>query len=324
MKKNPTLSIVTPAYNEHLNLPTLYERLVGVLKPLNIEWEWIIIDDHSQDQTFLTANDLAENDDRIRVLRLAHNSGAHVANGCGLEQSRGNCAVVMAADLQDPPETIPELLEKWGAGAQVVWAARRHREGEGLFSLLFSRLFYVLVRRVSGVHSVPSTGADFFLVDRIVVKALKKFRENNANIIALIAWMGFRQARIEYDKAARLQGVSGWSLQKKFKLVIDSVTTFTHVPIRWMFYLGFFVALAGFFYAGIIILNTFGGERPQGWSSLMVVTLFLGGANLCMMGLLGEYLWRTLEESRRRPRYLIEATSTKSKMKKKPRLRKAG
>jgi len=156
---------------------------------------------------------------------------------------------------------------------------------------------------------MPASGADFFLLDRQVAEAFAHFNEANVSILALLTWMGFRQAVIGYDKEARLHGRSGWDLKKKLKLLVDSVTSFSYLPIRFMSYLGFVVAFLGFLYAGVVIFNAFHGDPVQGWSSLMVIVLVVGGLQMLMMGILGEYLWRALDESRRRPRYMVEATT---------------
>lgn len=303
------LSVVTPAYNEARNLPVLYQRLTQVLASLSLDWEWIVVDDHSGDETLAVVEQIASQDSRVRGIRFARNFGSHIALTCGLHHARGDCAVVMAADLQDPPETLPALLEQWTSGAQVVWAVRSRREGEKISTIGFARLYHFLMRRVVGLRQLPATGADFFLLDRRVVDALRQFKEINVSIMALVTWMGFRQSSIAYDKKARLHGRSGWTLEKKLKLVADSVTSFTYLPIRLMSYVGFLVALAGFGYAGVVVLNALTGEPAQGWSSLMVVVLVIGGVQMLMMGVLGEYLWRALDESRQRPRYLIEATT---------------
>jgi dolichol-phosphate mannosyltransferase len=215
----------------------------------------------------------------------------------------------MAADLQDPPEALPILLAEWKKGAQIVWAVREKREGERASTVAFARAYYWMMRRIVGVREMPGTGADFGLIDRQVVDALRQFRETNVSILALITWMGYRQAKITYDKQPRLHGRSGWSLAKKLKLVVDSITSFTSLPIRAMSYVGFSVALLGFLYAGVVIVNALEGQPAQGWSSMMVTVLVVGGIQMLMMGVLGEYLWRALDESRRRPRYLIEATA---------------
>jgi dolichol-phosphate mannosyltransferase len=305
----PLLSVVTPAYNEERNLPIFYQRLCQTLESVEMDWEWIVVDDHSSDRTFATISEIANRDRRVHALRFAKNSGSHRAITCGLHNAMGNCAVVLAADLQDPPETLPGLLAQWASGAQVVWAVRGRREGEKLSTLGFSRLYYAIMRNVVGMKEMTATGADFFLIDRRVIDALNQFNEGNVSIVALITWMGFRQTAITYDKQARLHGQSGWTLEKKLKLVLDSITSFTYLPIRLISYLGFAVAVIGFLYAGFVIYAALTGNLVQGWSSLMVVVLVIGGIQMLMMGVLGEYLWRALDESRRRPAYLIEAAT---------------
>ena len=308
-KHRPLVSVVTPAYNEESNLPVLYNRLSDALGALDVDWEWIVVDDHSSDRTFASIGNIAGRDQRVHAIRLARNFGSHMATTCGLFASKGHCAVIIAADLQDPPEALGSLVAKWLGGAQVVWAVRHRREGEKATTIGYSRLYYMVMRRIVGLTNMPATGADFFLVDRCVLDAFRHFKESNVSIMALISWMGFRQETVTYDKHARLHGRSGWTLKKKLKLLVDSVTSFTYLPIRLMSYLGFLVAFAGFIYAGIVIANALSGHPVQGWSSLIVVVLVIGGIQMLMMGVLGEYLWRALDESRGRPRYLIEATT---------------
>jgi dolichol-phosphate mannosyltransferase len=306
------LSIITPAFNESSNLPLLYQRLRRTLNGLDLRWEWVVVDDHSADATFEVAAEIARRDERVRVFRFARNFGFHMASRCGLRYAEGNCAVIMASDLQDPPELVPKLLAKWYSGSQIVWAARNQRKGERLTTIGFSRLYYALMRHVVGMKEMPAAGADFFLIDRVVMDALGEFNESNVSTMALITWMGFRQDTITYDKEARVHGRSGWTLEKKLKLALDSVTSFTYLPIRFMSYLGLIVAVAGFLYAAVIVGHAFSGNPVHGWSSLMVVVLVVGGIQMLMMGVLGEYLWRALDESRQRPRYLIEASTEHS------------
>lgn len=306
--RRPFLTIVTPAYNEAENLPVLYQRLRGVLDSTDTDWEWIVVDDHSSDETPAVLTHLAEQDGRLRGFRFSRNFGSHTAITCGLNHALGGCAIVMAADLQDPPEKIPHLLAQWQHGAQVVWAVRAQREGESAIHLGFARLYYALMRRTGALRDLPPAGADFFLIDRRVIDAFNQFHESHVSILALITWMGFRQAVISYNKQARLHGRSGWSLERKLKLVVDSITSFTYFPIRLMSYVGFTTALLGFLYAGLVVFDALRGFPPQGWASLMVVMLILGGVQMVMLGVLGEYLWRALDEGRRRPRYIIEAT----------------
>jgi polyisoprenyl-phosphate glycosyltransferase len=317
----PKLTVVTPAYNEVKNLPLLHERLVAVLGQLDISWEWIIVDDHSTDNTFSAIKILMMQDSRIHGLRFAKNSGSHTAISCGLQYAAGRCAVVIAADLQDPPETINALLEEWQKGVQIVWAARGQRIGEKKSTIGFSRLYFFLMRHLVGIKEMPATGSDVFLLDRLVIEAINLFDEKNINIAALLTWMGFKQTTVTYDKQARLHGSSGWSLRKKIKIVIDSIVSFSYLPIRFMTIIGFVVSMLGFIYAIIVAIRAVSGIPLVGWASLMVAVLVMGGLQMIMMGILGEYLWRSLDESRNRPRYLIEDFTDEELLKR--RLKKA-
>ncbi len=308
MSRGTLLSVVTPAYNEAQNLAILAERLIATLAATGLDWEWVVVDDHSTDDTFAILARLAAQHPRIRAVRFARNFGSHAAIACGLDEAKGDAVVMLAADLQDPPEVIEQLIAEWRKGAHVVWAVRAHREGEPRSTIWFSRLYYWLMRNVVGLKEIAETGADFFLLDRRVVDAAKGFQESHTSILGLLAWLGFRQVSVAYDKQARRHGRSGWTLEKRLKLVADSVTSFTYLPIRLMSYVGFLVALLGFLYAGIVVVNAIAGRPVQGWSSLMVVVLVIGGIQMLMMGVLGEYLWRALDEARRRPRYVIETT----------------
>ena len=300
------ISIVTPAHNERNNLPVLYQGLSDVLAELKMEWEWIIVDDHSSDDTFAVIQSIAAEDARVKGLRLSRNCGFHVATTCGLHYTSGDCSIIIAADMQDPPETIPDLVAKWRSGCHVVWAVRQARLGEKRNVIVFSRLYYFLMRHFVGLKDMASTGSDFLLMDRVVVDAFSRFKEQNISILALINWMGFKQASIYYEKQARLHGSSSWNFKKKIKLVVDSVTAFTHSPIRIMSYMGIGISLLGLLYTIFLIWNRFLGNPPTGWTGLVCVVLIMGGFQITMLGILGEYIWRTLEESRRRPLYMIE------------------
>ena len=301
-----TLSVVVPCYNEAKNLPTLYERLRAVLDAKGIEWEMIAIDDHSIDNTFEVLTRLTHRDARVCAIRLARNVGSHVATMCGIEHVRGSSVAMIAADLQDPPEIIPQLLEKWLGGDQIVWAARIENEDHIRTARLFSRVYHTIMMKILGNDHLTPEGADVFLIDRVVADALTQYREGNLSLYAILASIGFRQGAIFYTKKQRKHGSSGWTLTKKLKLFIDSVTAFSYLPIRLMSLLGSIVALLGCIYAVVVIVNCILGAPLQGWTSLMVVVLLVGGVQIAMLGVLGEYLWRSLDESRRRPRYIVE------------------
>ncbi len=305
MKK--MLSIITPAFNEEQNIPCLYDQIVALMEKAAIDFEWLIIDDCSYDATFTVAKAMAERDARVRVFRFSRNFGSHAAIRCGLAECRGDLALVMAADMQDPPGIIPDLLTVCDGGADVAWAVRAQREGETRSTKFFSRSFYWVMKHAVGLQSQPAAGADCFCVTRKAIDALKQFRERNLNVIALLCWLGFTQKQIEYVKQARLHGSSGWTLRKKLKLAMDSVASFSFLPVRLLSLLGFAIAAAGFVYALVIIARALLSIAPvEGWSSLMVAVLLLGGSILVMLGAVGEYIWRNLDEARNRPLYLID------------------
>jgi glycosyltransferase involved in cell wall biosynthesis len=299
------LSVITPAFNESGNLGPMYDRLVTTMSAAGLEWEWVIVDDHSGDDTFERVRALAARDGRVRGMRLARNSGSHTAIACGLHHVTGDAAVVLAGDLQDPPETLAALLAQWKSGAQVVWAVRRRRPGEGSGARGFAGLYYFIMRHLVGMKEMPATGADFFLVDRTVVDAFRRFPERHVSVLALLTWIGFRQAFIEYDKQPRQSGRSGWTLAKKIKLVVDSVTGFSEFPIRLCSYagLGLMVLALVIGVAGLAMLPSLGA----GLLLVLAVAIGLSGLQLLALGVIGEYVWRALDEARRRPAYVIES-----------------
>jgi dolichol-phosphate mannosyltransferase len=304
------LSILTPAFNEATNLEALYARVESATAQLGVEWEWLIVDDHSRDDTFGVIQRLALADPRVRGVRLARNSGSHVAITCGLHLVRGDATVMMAADLQDPPETLAAMLERWKAGAQVVWAVRRQRPGDASHAG-FAAVYYWLLRRVAGLKEMPANGADFFLADRAVIEAFRQFPERSVSVLALVMWLGFRQEFIEYDKQPRVSGKSGWTLARKITLVVDSVTAFSGMPIRACTLLGCGLLAV----ALVLVVAGFARWVQRDAGHLLLLTAAMagvGGLQLVGTGLVGEYVWRALEESRRRPQFVIERATAET------------
>jgi len=300
------ISVITAFMNEAANLPAFRERVVRVAEGLDAELKVVLVDDHSTDESPEVAKAWAAEDPRVAYLRLSRNCGSHAAFSAGLAEATGDCAVLLAADLQDPPETIPQLIEKWQEGFDVVWAARAARRGERWTTKLFSRTYYQVMRRVA-LPDMPPTGADFLLMDRKVIDAYNAIPEKNTSFLALVLWMGFRQTVIDYVKEARQAGRSKWTFSKKLKLFVDSIVSFSYVPIRAMSYLGLAMALCGFLYAIVVIVGRLvGWVIPGGFAALMTVLLVGQGMIMAMLGVLGEYLWRTYDEARRRPWYIIE------------------
>jgi dolichol-phosphate mannosyltransferase len=299
-----TLSFLTPAFNEAANLPALYERIAAVMRGLGLEWDWLVVDDHSRDDTLAVVERLAARDPRVRGLRLARNGGSHAAIRCGLHHVRGDAVVVLAADLQDPPEVVSEMLDRWRRGAQVVWATRRARPGERSHAG-FAAVYYWIMRRVVGLTGMPARGADCVLADRAVVDAFKRFPERNVSVLALLTWIGFRQEVVEYDKQPRAAGRSGWTLSRKLTLVADSITAFSDLPLRLLLYGGAAMAALG------VLLAAASPWVPGGIARAVLVLTAVGvglsGLHLAALGLVGQYVWRALDEARRRPPYVIEA-----------------
>lgn len=307
------LSIIAPAYNEAENLPELarqFDALGPRLAREDIQLEIVLVDDHSTDATRTVVRGLLGQRPRLKYLRLSRNCGSHAALAAGLQACTGQAAVLMAADLQDPPELIPQLIDQWHAGHEVVWAGRASREGESRGKVFMAGMYYRLMRALA-LPEMPKQGADVVLLDRKVIDAYNGIPEKHTSLLAMILWIGFRQTSISYDKRARRAGRSKWTLAKKVKLVIDSVVSFSYVPIRLMTGFGFAMAMLGFLYAMIVVLGRLFGwvVAGTGFAALMTVLLVGQGLILCMLGVLGEYLWRTFDEARGRPRYLIEESA---------------
>lgn len=306
----PLLSIVIPVFNEETVLPALVGRLCSFMERLSpLQVEVILADDHSSDRSPELLKEICGNDPRFRYARLARNSGSHVAILAGLAQARGQCSVFLAADLQDPPELISQMLEQWRCGDQIVWAVRKEREGISKVDLLLSNAFYRLLNLMGEVN-LPPRGSDFALLDRKVIDALLESTTSHPSVIGEIARLGFSQAQIPYTKEKRAAGATKWTLKKKLTAFADAFVSFSYAPLRAMSYLGMLFSLLGFGYAFLVVVLRLTTRTPvQGWSSLIVVVLVLGGVQMMMLGVLGEYLWRTLEAARQRPIYFLEDTS---------------
>ncbi len=300
------ISIIFPTYNEQENLSALHDRLKAVTQKFSKEsFEFIFVDDCSSDETPNILRQLNKTDARVKTIRFARNCGSHAAIKAGLEFSKGDCAIILASDLQDPPEIIASLLEEWKKGARTVWGARSQREGERPATTFLSETYYKLINWLTNVK-MPPKGADVFLIDRAVIEAFKQMPEKHSSVFMSLAWLGFKQSTIYYVKQARLRGQSKWTIRKKIKLAIDSLLSFSDVFIRSMSALGFITAFLGFLYAISVVWCYLKGSPVEGWSSLMIGILVVGGCQMMMLGVIGEYLWRTFDESRKRPAYVIE------------------
>lgn len=301
----PLISIIIPAYNEEESLPLLYQRLSAVARHSKNLFEFIFIDDGSSDRSFFILENLSMEDPRVKIIKFSRNFGSHAACLAGLEKSEGDACAFISADLQDPPELIENLIREWRKGYEVVIGVRTREETSRRF---FPKIYYKLVRRFA-LQNMPEGGTDVFLIDRKVVDAIAAMKEKNTSIFGLILWTGFKQTVIPYKKGAREKGVSKWTGGKKIKLFIDTFVSFSFFPLRLISVLGMLIALFGFLYAFFIIFRRLLLSVPvEGWASLMVVLLVVSGIQLIMLGIIGEYLWRNFDESRKRPIFIIDKT----------------
>lgn len=302
------ISIVTTVYHTGASLPDLLVSFQGVAarSPAD-DFEFIFVDDGSKDDSFDVAARLAQDEPRMRVIKLSRNFGAIPAAMAGMAEARGDAVAAIASDLQDPPELIHDMLEEWRQGKKVVIAARSDRDDPYL-TMIMSDAFYALFRKFA-ISSMPVHGFDFFLVDRQVCDLLNQIDENNAYLMGLILWLGFDRATLTYKRRQREEryGHSMWTFAKRFKYFVDSFVAFSYFPVRIVSVIGITISLVGMIYAAVIVVaRLFFEYQPEGWSSLMVVLLVVSGVQMLMLGVLGEYMWRNLEETRRRPRFVID------------------
>lgn len=302
----PKFSIVVPIYYNELNIPHTVPRLQALQELLPAyDLEFVFVDDGSRDNSLHLLLEEKKKDPRIKVIKLSRNYGSMAAIQAGLNFATGDCVGIIAADLQDPPELFVEMINKWENGVKIVMATRADRE-ESFSQKLFSNSYYFLMDKLA-LKGYPRGGFDFVLVDKQVVKEIREIREKNTNIMSLIYWLGHEQATIPYIRKERQYGKSKWTFSKKIKLFIDSFVSFSYAPIRFMSIIGFIVAMLSFIYGIFIIINAiFGTIEIQGWTSIISIITFLLGIIMVMLGIIGEYLWRILDESRRRPPYIVD------------------
>ena len=301
----PELSVVVPAFNEAEGLTGFHERLAAAMEPLGA-WEVIYVDDGSLDSTRATVEYLRLGDPRIGLVSLSRNFGKEIATTAGLDHAHGEAVIVIDADLQDPPEVIPDLVAAWRQGFDMVYARRRVRAGETPLKKATARAFYRLMRHAGRVRLPEDTG-DFRLMSRRVVEAVCKLREQHRFMKGLFAWVGFPSTAVLYDRAPRQMGQSKWSYWTLWNLALEGITSFTVMPLKVATYMGLLVALASIVYGAQVIVKTLiFGNPVAGYPSLMTVILFLGGIQLMTLGVIGEYLGRVFNETKRRPLYLVE------------------
>jgi dolichol-phosphate mannosyltransferase len=306
--ERPLVSVVSPVYQEEAGIEEFHRRLTESLEPLSdtLAFEIVYVNDGSTDRSRDLLEKLVAHDDRVRVVDLSRNFGHQVALSAGVDHARGDAVVVIDSDLQDPPEVIPELIQRWRDGFKVVYGVRTHRAGETRFKLWTSKVYYGLIDRVSEVP-LPRQAGDFRLLDRTVVDVLARMPERNRYVRGMVAWAGFAQCAVEYERDPRYAGETKYTLRKMTRLAFDGVTSFSDRPLRLATQLGLVVMAAAFAFAAWVIVGSIvdpgGGNR--GWPSLMAVVALLGGIQLLCIGVLGEYVGRIYRETKGRPLYVV-------------------
>jgi glycosyltransferase involved in cell wall biosynthesis len=300
-----SISLVIPCYNEQDVLPELRRRLKELAAQYSCPVEVVLVDDGSKDATWLLLQTYATEDAFIKAVRLSRNFGHQTAITCGLDQTRGEVVVILDADLQDPPELIPQMIADWCDGYDVVYGQRRTRAGESAAKKFFAFAFYRIFERVAGLK-VPRDTGDFRLMDRRAVDALQSLRERHRFVRGMVSWIGYHQKALPYDRPERFAGTTKYPFRKSLFLAIDAITSFTYAPLRIASYLGVATSVLAFGYILVVILLKILGINFPGYTSIMASILLLGGVQLTVLGILGEYVGRIFEQGQQRPLYLVD------------------
>ena len=299
------LSVIIPAYNEEEVLEEFYGRITSALDKIDMPYELVFVNDGSRDRTLPILEDICRQDERAVVIDLSRNFGKEIAVSAGIDFAKGDAVVIIDADLQDPPELIPDLIAQWRNGYDNVYARRTSRDGESVLKKLTSYLFYRVIGRMTNID-IPADTGDFRLLSRRAVDALKQLPERNRFMKGLYSWIGYPSIAVEYRRDPRHAGQTKWNYWKLWNFALEGITSFTEVPLKLASYIGGFIAFAAFCFGIYIIVDTlFYGNEVKGYPSLIVTVLFLGGIQLIFIGILGEYLGRAFAEAKQRPLYFV-------------------
>lgn len=309
MSDRPRYSIVAPIYNEEGNIPRLYSRIKEVMDSTGEPWELVLVNDGSRDRSIEEMNDAAAADSRVKIINFARNFGHQIAVTAGIDYASGEAVVLIDADLQDPPEVILEMIERWKAGYEVVYAVRAERKGESWFKITTAHLFYRVIYRITDVN-IPLDTGDFRLMDERVVNVLRRMREHNRFIRGMTSWVGFRQTGVNYVREAREIGETKYPLRKMIRFAWDAVTGFSFFPLQVMIYVSLVLALLGLIAIPVIALLRvfYGPDYFGGQATTIVLLLLMGSFQLFFMFVLGQYIARVYDEARDRPLYVVAST----------------
>jgi len=300
-----TFSFVIPIFNEAETIHELLARLNSLLSRIQEPWEVIFVNDGSRDQSLELLKDQVDTDNRFKILSFSRNFGHQIAITAGMDHSSGDAVIIMDADLQDPPEVVLSLIQKWREGYHVVYAVRTSRAGETWFKKISADLYYKLLSFLSHID-IPRNTGDFRLVDRKALNAFLSMRESHRFVRGMFTWVGFRQIGVEFERAERFAGETKYPLRKMLKLAFDGILSFSFVPLRLVMNLGLMISLAAMAFACYALFSYLRGNTIPGWTSVAVLIAFIGGVQLLVMGMLGEYIGRIHEETKMRPLYIVQ------------------
>jgi polyisoprenyl-phosphate glycosyltransferase len=303
--RSPLLSVIVPVFNEAAVLRPFYDRTTRALAAIpDTDYELVFVDDGSRDDSYAQLA-LAAADPRVRVIKFSRNFGHQVAITAGLDLAGGDCLAVIDADLQDPPEVIGEMVQRWREGYDVVYGVRADRDGEGKMKLLTASLFYRLLNRITRI-SIPVDVGDFRLMSRRAADHLRRLREQDRFVRGLVSWIGFRQTGVSYHRDRRFAGETKYPYRKMIKFALDGITSFSTMPLKIATWMGYAASALAFLYMASVFVQWMLGVTVEGWSTIMVALLFLGGTQLICLGIIGEYVGRIFSESKGRPLYIID------------------
>ena len=307
--KSPEISIVVPLYNEEKNIRLMYDRLVSSILKITSNFEIIYVDDGSKDNSFLELLKLSNEDERVKYINFSRNFGHQIAVTAGLDYSKGTAVVIIDGDLQDPPEVIPEMYAMYKEGFEVVYGQRLKRKGDNFFKKITAKYFYRILKKITSI-SIPLDTGDFRLIDRKIVNDLKNMPEQNKFLRGQIAWLGYRQTSVFFERDERKFGETGYPFSKMLKFALDGITGFSDVPLQFVTKTGIFISFISFLVILYAIFSHFILERTiTGWTSLIISSMFIGGVQLISVGIIGEYISRINKNVQNRPLYIVSETN---------------
>ena len=313
--KSPEISIVVPLYNEEKNIRLMYDRLVSSILKITSNFEIIYVNDGSKDNSFLELLKLSNEDERVKYINFSRNFGHQIAVTAGLDYSKGTAVVIIDGDLQDPPEVIPEMYAKHKEGFEVVYGQRLKRKGDNFFKKITAKYFYRILKKITSIN-IPLDTGDFRLIDQKIVKDLKNMPEQNKFLRGQIAWLGYRQTSVFFERDERKFGETGYPFSKMLKFALDGITGFSDVPLQFVTKTGIFISFISFLVILYAIFSHFILERTiTGWTSLIISSMFIGGVQLISVGIIGEYISRINKNVQNRPLYIVSETNIEANTK---------